>query len=262
MRKPIIRIFQISCIVGMIFFGYKIYELMSENKESIDTYNSIVNDFIIANEDEESVLDLPVTKTVNGTFVWDYKKLLDLNKDGKGYIIQNDGEYINNPIVQGSDNSWYLKHTVDNNWNKIGSIFMDSRITDGFNARNLIIYGHNMSERVNHIMFGSLNWYYNDFEYYKEHKDFDIYTEDAHYKYYVCAIFKIGMYETAPYQYEFSSDEEFLNYVNTYREKSCYQITDVPEINKDSHIITLSTCASDNRSNRLLVQLVRGERID
>lgn len=251
--KKILNIIEITCIIGIVFFLYLIYTNIKESNSSIKSNEKIIENFI----EEETEINSQGKKVIKEIFNWDMNKLLKITPLGVGYIRQGNGEYINNPIIRGDDNEYYLKHTITGEYDKIGSIFMDYRNVDGFNSRNTIIYGHNMSERVNHIMFGSLNWYWNDWDYYKAHPYFDIYTEEGCFKYYVYSVFKISMNDTEPYTVNFATDEDFINYVEKYRKKSCYKIDDVPEITKDMKIITLSTCASDNRKNRLLVQLVR-----
>ena len=109
-------------------------------------------------------------------------------------------------------------------------------------------------------MFGSLNFYYDNPQYGADNPTMDIYIDDHHYKYYVYSIFKVVALESPVYQWEFESDEEFLEYVNTWKAQSQYPFPDAPEITKDSNILTLSTCTVDH-DERMIVQLVRGEEI-
>ena len=56
----------------------------------------------------------------------DFNELLSKNKDSVGWIQVN-GTNINYPIVQTSDNDYYLTHAFDKSWNSAGWVFMDYR---------------------------------------------------------------------------------------------------------------------------------------
>ena len=56
----------------------------------------------------------------------DFSELLSENKDTVGWI-QINGTNINYPIVQTSDNDYYLTHAFDKSWNSAGWVFMDYR---------------------------------------------------------------------------------------------------------------------------------------
>ena len=70
--------------------------------------------------------------------------------------IYIEGTKINYPIVQGEDNSYYLKHLFSGEWNGSGCIFLDSRNDASFADRHSIIYGHHMK---NGTMFTDLDKY-------------------------------------------------------------------------------------------------------
>ncbi len=194
-------------------------------------------------------------------FVYDHQTMLKYNSDAKGYIRQDNGEYIDNPILQTTDNEYYLTHLANHRKSAIGAIYIDSLVDEGLNAKNCIIHGHNIGDRAGRIMFGSLNWYYNKTGYYKEHPTFDIWIEDTHYRYYVFAIHKIDTSDNWVYRYRFDTDEQFMEYIQRCLKASKYKFTEAPEITEDSNIITLSTC-THTETMRMIVQLVRGEELD
>ncbi len=261
--------------VALFVFGYAAYELTLiyvESREAEDLKSSTADMFYVSLDDLREDYE-PATNSEGETislenandgklFVFDYDKMLSYNSHSKGYIRQENGEYIDNPIVQHpTDNEYYLTHLVDHRKSSIGAIYIDTAITEGLNAKNCIIYGHNIAERAGKIMFGSLNWYWNKTGYYKEHPTFDIWIEDTRYRYYVFAIYKTEASGSPVYQYSFSSDEEFMNYINMCKKNSKYTFKTAPKITKDSHIITLSTCTHTDEL-RMIVQLVRGEKLD
>lgn len=72
---------------------------------------------------------------------------------------------INYPVVQGVDNSYYLKHMADGSYNDSGAIFVDFRSESDFSDSLTIIYGHNMK---NGTMFSGLAKYKKQ-KFYDEH---------------------------------------------------------------------------------------------
>ena len=66
----------------------------------------------------------------------------DLNAQNKDFfgILSIDG-LINEPVVQGDDNSFYLSHSFTKEPERKGCLFADYRYRYGNN--NLVIYGHN-----------------------------------------------------------------------------------------------------------------------
>lgn len=274
-KKLAYNLMRYAVMLGALFiFGYASYELTIiyvESKEATDNntgtkemflidFESLGGNYEVPTNGEGETIEL-VNKGDGKLFVFDYKKMLEYNSDSKGYIRQDNGEYIDNPILQTTDNDYYLTHLADHKKSSVGAIFIDYRVTEGLNAKNCIIYGHNMGSRVDHAMFGSLNWYYYKTGYYKEHPTFDIWIEDTRYRYYVYAVFKAEAVGSEAYTYEFETDEDFLAYANNFRSQSKYYFEQAPEIKADSYIITLVTCTSEDE-NRMIVQLVRGEKLD
>jgi sortase B len=87
------------------------------------------------------------------------KKLLDQNPDTVGYIYI-DGTEVDNPVVQTTDNEYYLDHGFDGEEFRAGTVFMDYRDVYGAEtdtwSENIVLYGHNMADNT---MFGSLRRY-------------------------------------------------------------------------------------------------------
>lgn len=271
MKQKIIRYIVMLFALGV--FSYSAYELTLiyiESKESMDIYDEISNMFMTEvttvegetkGEPETDSAGVTINNVSNGVeFVWDYELMREYNPEAQGYIRQGIGEYIDNPIMQHSDNEYYLTHLANNTTSSIGSIFIDYRIEDGLEAKNCIVYGHNMGSRVDHIMFGSLNWYFYNSYYHKEHINFDVYVGWKHYRYYVFAVYKTPATNSDTYQYQFSDDESFMKYIDKCLEKSKYTFEYAGEIKPTDKIITLSTCTAEDEE-RMIVQCVRREEI-
>ena len=81
-----------------------------------------------------------------------------------GWIRINDTE-INQPIVQGKDNGYYLRHNYRGEYATAGSVFMDYRNASDFSDDFMIIYGHRMT---GHLMFGDVKLFA-DASFFEEH---------------------------------------------------------------------------------------------
>lgn len=269
MRQMIIR--YAVMVAALAVFSYSAYRLTLiylESQQSMDVYDELKNMFISEESSVQQETDAAgMTITNNngvGQFLWDFDKMREYNSEALGYIRQDDGTYIDNPILQHADNDYYLNHLANHRVSSVGSIFVDAVIEEGLNAKNPIIHGHNMGRRVKNIMFGSLNWYYygsnEDPEYYKNHPTFDVYIGHKHYKYYVFATYKTPAEGSDTYTYAFASDEEFLKYVENCRKQSRHTYELAGEITADDYIMTLSTCC-ERDDMRMIVQAVRREEI-
>lgn len=272
MKQTIARYFVM--LVALCIFGYAAYQLTLiylDSSESKNINDDISNMFMVEevetkeNGEPETNSEgekITMSNSSSGAkFVWDFELLLSYNNEAKGYIRQEDGEYIDNPILQHKDNEYYLNHLPNNTYNSSGSIFVDYRIEEGLEAKNPIVYGHRMGGRTNYNIFGSLIWYIRKDGYAEAHPTMDIYIGDKHYVYYVFACYETESEGSDTYQYAFSSDESFMEYVNKCLEKSVHKFPKAGEITPTDKIITLSTCTLDDKSKRTIVQLVQREEV-
>ena len=85
---------------------------------------------------------------------------LKKNPDTVGWI-KVEGTKVNYPVVQSTDNDYYLSHAFNKTANQGGWIFADYRVNFKDFGKNTIIYGHNMNNKT---MFGSIpNMLYNSY---------------------------------------------------------------------------------------------------
>lgn len=226
-------------ILLLICFSFclsiSIYELTKVSKETkqAETLKEDLIDLIEINDNSgEETEDI-----IN------FDELKKINSDVIGWIKIEDTE-INYPIVQGTNNSFYLNHSYDKKWNGAGSIFMDYYSTSDFSDLNTFIYGHHTN---NGSMFGEL-YKYMDATFYKEHPSFYLYTLNGNYVVDVFSAY-VDDAESDSYQQKFSSFEAYENYLNNVINKSKYK-TDV-EVKADyDRIITLYSCSHENRRTR------------
>lgn len=93
------------------------------------------------------------------------------------------------PIVQGTDNDYYLTHMADQTPDHHGAVFLDYRASPQFADRHTLLYGHNMTDGS--MFHALLNW--QDAEYLAQHPYLYILTPTAAYEMQI-----FSAYETLP----------------------------------------------------------------
>lgn len=198
---------------------------------------------IVETEDEPEETEQPFV-----LYVPDFGGLQSRNSDVIGWI-QIPGTKVNYPIVQGSDNEYYLTHTVNGEENPGGAIFMDAAIEDRFEDKNAIIYGHNLKSGA---MFSRLNRYARK-SFWDANRYIYITTPDGMDVYEVFSAYQTTA-DADIYYYGFSEDQYYQDYLNRITSYSIFN-AGVP-VGMDDHIITLSTCANDT-TQRFIVHAKR-----
>ena len=241
------------------YAGYQLFQIFGEYNEGTKEYDGL-RDFVMIDDsvnrqnpsDQQSaedgtVIDANIIPTCPVQV--DFDSLKALNSDVVGWIYVEAIPEISYPIVKGTDNDFYLKHTVEKVRNSSASIFIDYRNASDFSDSNTVIYGHNMK---NLSMFGRLSSMLNEDVYSKSSYIWVVTPEED-----ICyEIFSVRHVSELDGLYVLfnASPEEFVNDLNTY-----HQLSEVPyEMSFDGTetIITLSTCTS-NDSVRCVVQAVR-----
>ena len=196
-------------------------------------------------EEEETPLD--DIKLITNT---ELASLLTVNEDVVGELKVNNTK-VDYPVVQASDNDYYLKHNINKEENSNGWVYLDFR-NDAMNLdKNNIIYGHNMY--YSGVMFGTLyktynaNWYTNP-----ENQIITYNTLYENMKFQIFSIYKVP--NTNDYiKVFFEDDNDFLNFVDLIKGRSIYDFN--VSVDADDKILTLSTC-SDNATKRLVIHAV------
>lgn len=155
------------------------------------------------------------------------------NSDIKA-ILKLDKEY---PVVQTSDNEFYLNHNYYRNYDVIGSIFLDYRINVE-KSKKILIYGH--SSNMADVDFNILENYY-DKSYYEQNKYITLETLNNVFTY---EIFSVHI-ETNDFTYmniNFDNKEDYFLHLKKLKEKSLYP-TNV-NLNGDDDILILQTCSN------------------
>ena len=166
----------------------------------------------------------------------DFNNLLNRNPDTVGWIVVN-GTYINYPIVQAGDNSYYLEHDFNKYETNVGWIFADYRSNFESFGYNTVVYGHNL---INKTMFGSLPRVLKKSWYSKKNNQY-IKTASLNSK----AVWQVfSVYEIEPVtdylKTGFGSESDFYKWEKQMKRRSVYDFN--VDIEKTDRVITLSTC--------------------
>lgn len=254
-RVIIIMILALAFAISALILVDKLLEY-----ERIDNiYDSVAVDVLDETEKETSGILVSVEEPEEIKpyipFEYSHEELLSINNDGIGYLYIEALD-LKLPLVQTSDNNYYLRRAFNGEENMGGCLFEDSRISKGLYAENVIIYGHNMK---NDTMFGTLDKY-TDSEFLNtdENNIIYVFTDKLVKKYKI-----FSCYTTEPsgdtFTFNFASVDELRNYAEVMKAKAQYDTgVDVSEANQ---ILTLSTCATNNNKQRFIVHGVLIEEL-
>ena len=170
-----------------------------------------------------------------------YAALYQKNKKLVGWI-KVDGCDIDYPVMQTSNNDYYLDHNYNQEYDKNGSIFMDKNCTPAFPNDNMILYGHHMKSGK---MFGNLNRYASE-DFFKKNPTFTFDTIYEEGTYAVMYVFRSQIYteEDIVFKYyqfiDAASPDEFYSNME---EMEALQLYDTGVLaDYGDKLITLSTC--------------------
>ena len=236
--------------IFVVFFGVVLFNNYKDRKSVANIEKNLTKIVEKTKDNSSNVNKLPEEedepiRKINELF----NSLLEINKDTVGWLKINNTN-IDYPVVQTTDNDYYLSHDFEHNKNYNGWIFADNRNNMEDLDQNTIIYGHN--KYLNKTMFGSLNEVLdNDWLSNPENQiiRFDnLYTEM---KWKIFSIYKIN--KTNDYlTSSFSSKTSYKKFLNIIKNRSMQEF-DI-NVTPDDKILTLSTCADKNR--RIVIHAV------
>ena len=191
--------------------------------------------WVVAPLDEED----PYIQTLE---TMDLEALRKVNPDVVGWILIPDTE-INYPLMQGTDNDYYLKHTWDEKPYAVGSIFLEYLCSADFTDFNTIIYGHNMNDGS---MFAGLRKY-REQKYWAEHPYIYIRSDYGVYRYEIFSSY-LAKVDSNTYGLQFSGQQSRKNFLHNLLVQSVIETGIEPETT--DRILTLSTCSGTGYTTR------------
>ena len=228
-KKTILNlILYIILLSILIYSGIKIFKWYKDKTNNNKIAEQIKSTVIVEEENGDE-------------YTVDFNKLKEQNNETIAWLKVSNTN-VEYPVVKGTNNSFYLNHSFDKSNNSAGWIFADYRNKFDNTDKNIVIYGHNIRDGS---MFGSMlnilnaKWYENE-----ENTNITLYTENEKCMYKVFSIYKI---ENEDYyiKTEFKNDNEFEDFIKTLKKKSIKDFN--VDVSKDDNILTLSTCANNNK---------------
>ena len=241
-------------IAAVASLGYYIIYYVNGSKHN-DEYKEISN--LVGSNALQGDTPTTVTATINNetrtlTVLPKYETLYKSNNKLIGWIKIADTN-IDYPVMQTTDNEYYLNHNFDLEESKAGALFLDYQCDVVSGCDNYIIYGHHLSSGG---MFSKLSDYQSK-SYYEKHKyiNFDTIYEEGTYQ--VMFAFRSRVYDSDQVVFKYyqfinaTSEEEFTSYMNEMRKDSFYD-TGVEAYYGDQ-LLTLSTCDYNEKNGRFVV---------
>ena len=155
---------------------------------------------------------------------------------------------INYPIVQTTNNEYYLTHAFDKTYNNAGWVYIDYENLVNFQSDNTVIYGHG---RLDKTVFGSLkNALTKEWQANKENYIIWISTPNENMLYQIFSIYTTQR-ERYYIQTDFETTEVKQKSIDTMKSRNI--TTEDTIVTPTDKILTLSTCLN-NDGGRIVVQ--------
>ncbi len=195
-----------------------------------------------------------------------FAALYTKNTDIKGWITIPNSR-VNHPVVQTTNNDYYLDHDFGGNVNRYGVPFIDYRCSFGRNddgttrlSTNTILYGHN---GANGKVFCDAKNYFSSLTFYKGAPviTFDTVYEESKWKV-IGAFLTTGADDGDGYFFDYhnfinaKSKEHFDWFIRQVRSRSVLNIPDsVVDVIYGDQLLTLSTCSQqkDLKDGRVVI---------
>lgn len=183
-------------------------------------------------------------------------QLEELQKENTDIVayLEIEGTNISYPVLQTTDNDFYMKKNYKKEYSKDGAIFLDKDYNWEIPSSNLLIYGHNNS---NGAMFSELLKYKNE-KFYKEHPTIRFTTNNEEAEYEIIAAFFSRVYyksEKNVFRYYYfidaKNENEYNDFIENCKKASIYNIDKTAQYG--DQLITLSTCSYHTQDGRFAV---------
>ena len=235
-----------------VYSGYRAYTIHKGYSEAKQTYNDISQEYVsyrnapLKPDEAEKVNEKTLTFAKLSPLKVDFDDLRkNLNSEVCAWIWCPD-TVINYPIVQHSDNAYYLNYNVNGEYSASGAIFLDAVNFRDFRDTNSILHGHHMGDGS---MFAILDhWQMADFL--EKHSVMYLNTPTNNYRIDIIAGFTT-LANSRAYQYEFSSLSEVQDWIDWVQSESVIH-PDI-DLSPNDRFLTLSTCAYSSEDARTVL---------
>ena len=239
--KAATLIIVIALIVFLLSLGYICYTFLLDYSAQI-SYGEVAE--IATGSTDSSKSDGAASSPV------DLESLREINSDVYAWI-RVPGTHVDYPIAQSTVNdNYYLHRSIYKRYLFAGMIYTQSCNNRSFTDPVTVIYGHNMRSTT---MFTTLH-YFEDAAFFDSHDTFYIYTTDRVLTYKIVSAYK---YDNRHIMNSFDfSNPEVLSSYHDYVMNPITTLRNVREgvtLENDSKLVILSTCMSNDKNSRFLV---------
>ena len=224
--------------------------LLFQHFTAQQSYGEIEDIAILHSQSGEEATKVDSDESAVGKSPIDLPALQEINSDVYAWI-RIPGTYVDYPMAQSKvDDNYYLHRSIYKKYLFAGMIYTQSCNSLDFNDPVTVVYGHNMRSTT---MFTSLH-YFEDPEFFDTHDVFYIYTADRVFTYHIVSAYK---YDNRHIMNAFNfSDPEVLEDYQEYVLNPVSTLRNVREgvtLDENSKLVVLSTCMSNDKSSRFLV---------
>ena len=254
-NKKTNKVAKITLIIFIIIFisgiGYLTYYLYDRNKNNEDN-KKILNNIRI---DESKITENKTERML---------QLQELQKENEEIIgwLEIEETNINYPVLQASDNDYYLTHNYKKEKASTGSIFLDKSFDLINGSSNYLIYGH---RNKSGLMFEDLMKYTKE-DFYKKHTKIKFTTNKDDSIYEIISVFYSRVYyksEKNVFRYYYfvnaNNEQEYNDFVNNAKKVSLYNTEVTAKYGEQ--LLTLSTCEYSKEDGRFVVVCKKMENI-
>lgn len=176
-----------------------------------------------------------------------FEALKSENNDLIGYL-EFDSGIVSLPIMQASDNDYYLRKSFYKDYNEQGIPFMDSDCS--LESKNITIYGHNVYYD-DKAMFSPISFLVNQ-ENFEESKTFKIYLENEIRYYQITDVYVVDINEGFDFKRQnFEDEEDFTEWYSFVQNRNL--IATNSRLQYEDNFVTLQTCKRYSADSRIVV---------
>lgn len=253
-KQIVLNVLKVCALITCFIIFTVVLYVGGVNIKSTKKVNVIIANIkdTVKNTDKDKLLEkLNENKTNDAKITNSYvASLLSINPETIGWLKVN-GTNIDYPVVQTTNNSFYLDHNYEMKEDRDGWVSVDYRNSIKNLDKNTIIHAHN--RYYSGVMFGTLykaqyrSWYNKKAN---QIIKFDTLYDEMEWR--IFSIYKIPV--TNDYlEIKFYEDNEWSNFVKMLKDRSIHDFN--VEVGEDDKILTLTTCSSP-KDTRLVVHAV------
>ena len=220
-------------IIAALMFIYGSYGLIEWRMENINQ-----SKIQVQTKQESKWSELPRQVQDKYSFLAiDFSNLLKRNQEVIGWLkVPNTN--IDYPVLQTTNNDYYLTHDIDKKEAKSGSIFADCRSSFPELSFDTLIYGHN---RLDKILFGQLLNLENGFP-----SPNDVFinfnTLTCKYVWQICSVYITDEDDDLYFNRNYSSEEAKRDFIKNLQANNTIPSIALKDLSTGDKYLTLSTC--------------------